>query len=86
MSELRPCVAGQDADRVVVIAASSRADQLDAALRRPGRLDTEVEIGVPSPAQRLDIFRYCFGAAGLNPAAFSAGGMSRWNRPWCCMA
>ena len=50
---------------MVVIAASSRADQLDAALRRPGRLDTEVEIGVPSPAQRLDIFRYCFGAAGL---------------------
>ena len=48
---------GRGGDRVVIIAASSRADQLDSALRRPGRLDTEVEIGVPSPAQRLDIFR-----------------------------
>lgn len=44
-------------DRVVVIAATNRRDALDAALRRPGRFDRELHIGVPSPAQRLEIFR-----------------------------
>ncbi|KAI3968229.1 hypothetical protein MKX01_018532 [Papaver californicum] len=40
---------------VLVIAASNRPDTIDPALRRPGRLDREIEIGVPSPKQRLDI-------------------------------
>ncbi|KAF2291024.1 hypothetical protein GH714_018901 [Hevea brasiliensis] len=30
-------------------------DSVEPALRRPGRLDREIEIGVPSPKQRLDI-------------------------------
>ncbi|KAJ3703911.1 hypothetical protein LUZ61_007616 [Rhynchospora tenuis] len=42
-------------DRVIVIAATNRPDSIDPALRRPGRLDREIEIGVPSPEQRLDI-------------------------------
>ncbi|KAI3835707.1 hypothetical protein MKX03_015310 [Papaver bracteatum] len=40
---------------VLIIAASNRPDTIDPALRRPGRLDREIEIGVPSPKQRLDI-------------------------------
>lgn len=40
---------------VVVIAATNRPDSLDPALRRPGRFDREVEVGVPSPAERRDI-------------------------------
>ncbi|CAH2063952.1 unnamed protein product [Thlaspi arvense] len=44
-------------DGVVVIAATNRPDSIEPALRRPGRLDREIEIGVPSSAQRLDILR-----------------------------
>ncbi len=49
--------AATDADRVVVLAATNRPDALDPALRRAGRLDRELEVGVPSPAARLGILR-----------------------------
>ncbi|CAK9309168.1 unnamed protein product [Citrullus colocynthis] len=39
----------------LVIASTNRPDSIEPALRRPGRLDREIEIGVPSPNQRLDI-------------------------------
>ena len=42
-------------DRVFVIAATSKRDDIDPALRRPGRLDGEVEIGVPSMRDRVDV-------------------------------
>ncbi|KAL6606584.1 hypothetical protein ACP70R_042237 [Stipagrostis hirtigluma subsp. patula] len=45
-------------DRVLLIAATNRPDSIDPALRRPGRLDKEIEIGVPSPGQRLDILQH----------------------------
>ena len=44
-------------DRVVVIAATNRPEAIDAALRRPGRFDNEMEIGVPTPPQRAQILR-----------------------------
>jgi len=40
---------------VVVLAATSRLSAVDPALRRPGRLDKEVEIAVPSAAGRQAI-------------------------------
>ncbi|XP_027173359.1 calmodulin-interacting protein 111 isoform X1 [Coffea eugenioides] len=42
-------------DGLVVIAATNRPDTVDPALRRPGRFDRELEIGVPSPKQRREI-------------------------------
>ena len=42
---------------MVVLAATNRPDALDPALRRAGRLDRELEVGVPSPAARLGILR-----------------------------
>ncbi|KAG2560439.1 hypothetical protein PVAP13_8KG159300 [Panicum virgatum] len=45
-------------DRVLLIAATNRPDCIDSALRRYGRLDKEIEIGVPSPGQRLDILQH----------------------------
>lgn len=44
--------------RVLVIAATNRPDTIDPALRRPGRFDKEVEIGVPTSKGRHDILKY----------------------------
>ena len=41
--------------KVVVIAATNRPDSIDPALRRPGRLDREIEIGIPDAEGRFDI-------------------------------
>lgn len=41
---------------VIVLAATNRADSLDAALLRPGRFDRQVEIGLPSIKERAEIF------------------------------
>jgi transitional endoplasmic reticulum ATPase len=40
---------------VIVIAATNREEAIDPALRRPGRFDREIEIGVPTMAGRLEI-------------------------------
>lgn len=41
--------------KVVVIAATNRPDSIDPALRRPGRLDREIEIGIPDDEGRYEI-------------------------------
>ena len=41
--------------KVVVIAATNRPDSIDPALRRPGRLDREIEIGIPDDEGRHEI-------------------------------
>ena len=43
--------------KVVVLAATNVPNLLDPALRRPGRFDREIEIGVPSKEGRLDILK-----------------------------
>ncbi|KAM3582280.1 AAA+-type ATPase [Umbelopsis sp. WA50703] len=40
---------------IVVIGATNRPNALDEALRRPGRFDREVEIGIPNTAARYSI-------------------------------
>ncbi|MGM0398564.1 MAG: CDC48 family AAA ATPase [Halobacteriota archaeon] len=42
---------------VVVIAATNRVDAIDPALRRGGRFDREIEIGVPDKRGRKEIFQ-----------------------------
>jgi transitional endoplasmic reticulum ATPase len=43
--------------RVVVIGATNRPNAIDPALRRPGRFDREIEIGVPNKQGRLEILQ-----------------------------
>lgn len=42
---------------VIVIAATNRVDAIDPALRRPGRFDREIEIGVPTREGRNEILQ-----------------------------
>ncbi|XP_034968808.2 ATPase family gene 2 protein homolog A isoform X1 [Zootoca vivipara] len=42
--------------QLLVLGATNRPHALDSALRRPGRFDKEIEIGVPNAQDRLDIF------------------------------
>jgi transitional endoplasmic reticulum ATPase len=42
---------------VIVIGATNRPDALDPALRRPGRFDREVEIGIPDRDGRFEIIQ-----------------------------
>jgi transitional endoplasmic reticulum ATPase len=45
----------RDNDEVVVVGTTNDADSIDSALRRPGRLDFELRIGVPDQSARLSI-------------------------------
>ncbi|OQR94990.1 ATPase AFG2 protein [Achlya hypogyna] len=58
VATLLTCMDGLDAaPGVVVLAATNRPNALDPALRRPGRLDREIEIPIPSAADRLRILQ-----------------------------
>ncbi len=43
--------------KVIVIAASNIPNSLDPALRRPGRFDREIEIGIPTKIARTEILK-----------------------------
>ncbi|MGY4884520.1 MAG: CDC48 family AAA ATPase [Nanobdellota archaeon] len=43
--------------KVIVIGATNRVNAIDPALRRPGRFDREIEVGVPSKDGRLQILK-----------------------------
>ena len=47
----------EERGRVVVIGATNRIDAIDPALRRGGRFDREIEIGVPDRRGRLEILQ-----------------------------
>lgn len=47
----------KDRGQVVVIAATNRPEALDSALRRPGRFDREIAIGVPDREERKEILQ-----------------------------
>ncbi len=47
----------EERGQVVVIGATNRIDAVDPALRRPGRFDREIEIGVPSELDRIEIMK-----------------------------
>ncbi|KAL1914765.1 uncharacterized protein VTP21DRAFT_8023 [Calcarisporiella thermophila] len=50
-------VSKMEEQKLVVIGATNRPNSLDAALRRPGRFDREVEIGIPNANARFSILK-----------------------------
>ena len=44
-------------DKVAILATTSKLDLVDSCLRRPGRIDKEFEIFVPTPTMRAEIFQ-----------------------------
>jgi len=48
---------GNDGKPVIVLAATNRPDSIDPALRRGGRFDTEINMGVPNEPMREKIMR-----------------------------
>lgn len=54
--------------RVIVMAATNRPNTIDTALRRFGRFDREIEIGVPDELGRLEIIRIHTKNMKLDPA------------------
>lgn len=41
--------------QVIVMGATNRPNSIDGALRRPGRFDKEIDIGVPDEVGRMEI-------------------------------
>lgn len=55
---IHACAAGlKSRAHVIVIAATNRPNSIDAALRRFGRFDREIDIGVPDETGRLEVMR-----------------------------
>ncbi|MDR0522841.1 MAG: CDC48 family AAA ATPase [Candidatus Methanoplasma sp.] len=55
VAQLLSLMDGMGRSRVVVIGATNREEYIDPALRRPGRFDREIEIGVPGKTGRREI-------------------------------
>ena len=47
----------EESGRLIVIAATNRVGDIDPALRRPGRFDREIEIGVPDVTGRIEVLQ-----------------------------
>lgn len=58
MSQLLTLMDGlKQRSHVVVMAATNRPNSIDPALRRFGRFDREIDIGIPDAIGRLEILR-----------------------------
>jgi cell division protease FtsH len=72
---------------VLVVAATNRADNLDAALLRPGRFDRSIHFSLPSRAAREEIARYylarvaCDSEMDLDDASDRIAGMTAGYSP-----
>lgn len=47
----------EQGDQVLVIGATNRPDSIDPALRRAGRFDREVSLGIPNVQSRMQILK-----------------------------
>lgn len=67
---------------VIVMGATNRPNSIDAALRRFGRFDREIDIGVPDETGRLEVLRIHTKNMKLNDQvdleAIARVGMYKW--------
>jgi len=68
VSQLLTLMDGLKSRNVLVMAATNRPNSIDPALRRFGRFDREVDIGIPDPTGRLEILRIHTKNMKLDPA------------------
>lgn len=61
------------AGRIVVVAATNRPNNIDPALRRPGRFDQEVEIAIPDVEARMNILTKQFEKMSSEKHSLSVG-------------
>jgi len=54
-------------NKVIVLGATNRDDILDEALKRPGRFDRIIKIGLPNLEDRAEIFTEHLGKLVLDP-------------------
>lgn len=64
---------------VIVIAATNRPNTIDAALRRFGRFDREIDIGVPDETGRLEV-RLPPVVRGGRVGGYCGGSCCMWGR------
>ncbi|CAE7215556.1 unnamed protein product [Rhizoctonia solani] len=55
LTELDGIETSREQPRIVVVATTNRPNAIDPALRRPGRFEREIEIGIPDASARLQI-------------------------------
>ncbi|GMM36079.1 AAA family ATPase [Saccharomycopsis crataegensis] len=58
--------------RVVVVAATTSVNSVDLALRRPGRFDKEIEVGIPDVDARSEILHKMFESMGKDGNGLTA--------------
>jgi ATP-dependent Zn protease len=58
-------------DGILVLAATNRADILDAALTRPGRFDVKIDIPLPFSQERLEAFKIYLDKCRVDPHGLS---------------
>lgn len=52
---------------IYIVAATNRPDMIDAAILRPGRLEKLLFVGLPGPAERVEILRALIRKTPINP-------------------
>ena len=69
VAQLASCIddLSQADAQVVIIGCTSRPETIDTSLRRAGRFEREISIGVPNEEQRIDIMKILTRKMRLRP-------------------
>jgi len=80
LASLLDSLALHPAPRLAVLAITASLDRVDPALRRPGRFDLEVELGIPGPEARAEILTSLVAAAAPAQASLPSPGLTNLAR------